>query len=242
MRSCNPFFWHIGLDLYRQGHTKDIAIMARGFGLGKKTGIIGISPTEEEAAILPTLQLKWTPSTMPLVKGKHCNTTPSCRFVAAVGNGGTLYKPQMIEKVEAADGEILYEFKPEAVGKLPVKYENLQVIQEAMKDVVRNRRGTAWRSFMSTMPVAGKTGTAQDPPNKSHAWFAGYTYANDPKKPDIAAAVIVENEGEGSEYAAPIFRALVDLYFKGGRNPFHWEVSIGVLPTPTSLVPTEPQQ
>jgi len=243
MRSCNPFFWHIGLDLFRQGHTKDISNMARGFGLGKKTGIIGISPSEEETGNITDPATEVDAVNNAIGQGQTLVTPLQvASFVAAVGNGGTLYKPQMIEKVEASDGEILYEFKPEAVGKLPVKYENLQVIQEAMKDVVRNRRGTAWRSFMSTMPVAGKTGTAQDPPNKSHAWFAGYTYANDPKKPDIAAAVIVENQGEGSEYAAPIFRALVDLYFKGGRNPFVWEVSIGVLPTPTSPVPTEPQQ
>ena len=242
MRSCNPFFWHIGLDLYRNNHAKDIANISRGFGLGQKTGVNGISPSEEESGNIVDPATEVDAVNNAIGQGQTLVTPIQvAAFVAAVGNGGTLYRPQLIEKVESASGEVLLQFKPEEVGKLPVKPENLLVIQEAMKSVVRDRRGTAWRSFMSTMPVAGKTGTAQDPPHVSHAWFAGYTYANDPKKADIAAAVIVENQGEGSEYAAPIFRALVDIYFKGGRVPFNWEVSIGVLPTPTSAVPVEPQ-
>jgi len=241
MRSCNPFFWHIGLDLYRQGHTKDIADMARGFGLGKPTGIVGI-PSAEEAGGQIVDPASEVDAVNNAIGQGQTQVTPLqvAAFAAAVGNGGTLYRPQIIEKVESPDGEVAYQFKPEKNGTLPVKAENLTIIQDAMVSVVANKRGTAWRSFFGTVPGAGKTGTAQDPPRTSHAWFAGYTFANKPDKPDIAAAVIVENQGEGSEYAAPIFRALLDLYFKGGRNPFHWETAIGVISTPTPAVPLEP--
>ena len=241
MRSCNPFFWHMGLDLYREGHTKDIAEMARGFGLGKPTGVVGITETEEESGQIVDPASEVDAVNNAIGQGQT-QVTPIqvAMFAAAVGNGGTLYRPQLVEKIVNENGEASYEFKPETIGKLPVKPENLKIIQDAMLEVTSNKRGTAWRSFIGTVPVAGKTGTAQDPPRTSHAWFAGYTMANNPKKPDIAAAVLVENQGEGAEYAAPIFRALVDLYFKGGRNPFYWESSIGVLATPTPEVPPAP--
>lgn len=238
MRSCNPFFWHMGLDLYRQGHTKDIAEMARGFGLAKPTGVIGISNTEEAAGRIVDPASEVDAVNNAIGQGQTMVTPIQVAvFTAAVGNGGTLYRPQIVEKIVNEKGEATYEFKPEVIGKLPVKPENLKIIQDAMLQVTANKRGTAWRSFIGTVPVHGKTGTAQDPPRDSHAWFAGYTAANNPKKPDIAAAVLVENQGEGSEYAAPIFRALVDLYFKNGRSPFYWETAVGVLATPTPLVP-----
>ena len=53
IRSCNPFFWHIGLDLYNRGMTTTVSSMAQGFGLGAKTGIEGI---EEEAGRIHWIQ------------------------------------------------------------------------------------------------------------------------------------------------------------------------------------------
>ena len=95
--------------------------------------------------------------------------------------------------------------------------------------VVSNPSGTAQFQFRNyPYKIAGKTGTAENPIGTSHAWFGGYTFENDPNLPDIAVAVILENAGEGSEMAAPLFRRAVSLYFSnlqntGGTMP--WEDS-----------------
>ena len=96
--------------------------------------------------------------------------------------------------------------------------------------------GTARHRVLNLeIPVAGKTGTAEDPAQGApHAWFAGYTEANRADKPDIAIVVMVENMGEGSEYAAPIFRRVVETYFLGRAYTLYpWESEFSDAPTPT---------
>ena len=111
-----------------------------------------------------------------------------------------------------------------------------------MISVIENRRGTAHRVFANfPIAIAGKTGTAQDPPRDPHAWFAGYTLEERTDKPDVAAVVVLENAGEGSEVAAPIFKGLMQLYFFGKRDPFPWEPLPGVWKTPPPEVTETPQ-
>jgi penicillin-binding protein 2 len=102
-------------------------------------------------------------------------------------------------------------FEPVAIGTLPVGAGNLGVIQAALHEVTANPAGTAYRAFEGlALPVAGKTGTAESGQEEPHAWFAGYAPA---ENPEIAIAVIVENSGEGSVFAAPLFRKVVETYF-----------------------------
>ena len=219
IRSCNPWFYHIGVELYRQGYNRAIADMARAFGLGSATGIGQIA---EDAGNIPDPQSENEAAQLAIGQGATLVTPLQvARFVAAVGNGGTLYKPSLIEQVALADGTPTYTFQPEKVGTLPISPENLKLIQEAMKGVAFSKKplGTA-RSVLASLPydLAGKTGTATTSEGRPHSWFGGYTDMPEGSKPDIAVAVIVENGGEGSEVGAPFFKRVLSLYYSDGES------------------------
>jgi penicillin-binding protein 2 len=235
MRSCNPFFWHIGLDLYNQGLTTAVSEMARGFGLSSPTGIVGM---DEAAGQIPDPTGVVDAVNMAIGQGDVLVTPVQvANFVAAIGNGGKIYRPQLVEKIATTEGKPSMQFKPEVLGKLPLKTETLDTLQQAMVGVIRNEkpRGTAWHVFTGLdVPIAGKTGTAQSAYGAPHAWFAGYTSAGRSDKPDIAGVVLVENVGEGSDYAAPVFRRIVELYFSGQPQKLYWwESSLNVPITST---------
>ncbi|MCJ7678167.1 MAG: hypothetical protein MUO35_10650, partial [Anaerolineales bacterium] len=242
-RSCNPWFWHIGLALFDRGFPTALPDMAKGFGLGQSTGIEigesqGLVPDPEWT--LANLGREWSAGdSVQLAIGQaSMGVTPLqvARFIAAVGNGGTLYQPQMVETIQTAEGVVSRQFAVVEKGRLPVSAENLAFIQQAMTQVVREPKGTAYRRFLGlNIDLAGKTGSATSGEGtESHAWFAGYTFRNEPEKPDIAVVVLAEYQGEGSEWAAPIFRRVVESYFFG--RPFTlypWESQIGLTRTPT---------
>jgi penicillin-binding protein 2 len=250
MRSCNPCFWHLGEVLYNQDPGR-IPNMAKGFGLGSATGIPGL---DESAGLVPDQEWKvksegtgWTcgDALNQAIGQGALQVTPLqvANFVAAIGNGGTLYRPQILLAIGPADGDPVFSFTPAARGSLPVQAVNLQAIQRAMRSVINDPKGTAYAKYFgirNTVKIAGKTGTAESGSEFPHSWFVAYTFNEAPNKPDLAVVVIAENAGEGSEYAARMARRVIEIFFLGRPSAVYpWESEYGVRGTDTPVATEE---
>jgi len=224
--SCDITFYQVALLL--NGIDQNLLPdYAHRYGLGQATGI----EIEENPGLMPDpawkLQTKgegWAPGdTVNLGIGQgELQVTPLqlAVMLAAVGNGGTLYRPQVVEMIAADPAHPDSTFQPAVIGQLPISADNLAVIQDSLAKVTSAEYGTAYLPFKGlSVSVAGKTGTAESGQALPHAWFVGYAPADDPQ---IAIAVVVENSGEGASYAAPLFRQVVEAFF-----------GIVVEPTPT---------
>ncbi len=224
--SCNVVFYEVGKRL----HLADPELLSTygtAFGLGGRTGL---QELPESRGLMPTPQWKqdtyfegWaTGDTVNLAIGQgFILVTPLqiARMMAAVANGGTLYRPYLVERIAPNASHPEHITAPQATGQLPLSTENLSILQEALLGVTSKPLGTAAHRFEGLdIPVAGKTGTAQAPRagDLPHAWFAGY-FPTD--APEIALVVLAENAGEGSTIAAPLFRQVVEAYYDYPLTP-----------------------
>lgn len=228
--SCNSCFYDAGFNI--DAHDPNLLPnTARQFGLGEQTGIAGVL---EVPGNIPDPEWKLQTQGEGWARGDAVNMAIGQGFVqvtplqivdilAAVGNGGTLYRPTLIDRIGAGGGAPEEPWPTEVRGELPLSAEHLAAIQDALWSVAHSDWGTAAHQFGGlSVPVAGKTGTAEDPPRNAHAWFAGYAPAAPYTRPngtvidspEIAVVVMVENAGEGSAVAAPIFRRIIELYYE----------------------------
>ncbi len=137
---------------------------------------------------------------------------------AAVANKGKLMKPQIWNRVIDQDGRTVKHLEPSQYSQA-VSAETAEQLTTAMEGVVSE--GTGTNAAIEGVQVAGKTGTAETPYNKScgggtdenQAWFIGFAPANDPK---IAIAASVECTTQfGNDVAAPIFAHVAESILNG---------------------------
>jgi penicillin-binding protein 2 len=132
-------------------------------------------------------------------------------YVSTIANGGTLYKPYLVDKVVAPDGRLILQNHPTVVRQLNIPPQVLDTIHQGMS-LVTQGPGTAAGVFAGfPVPVAAKTGTAQTAiKGADDSLFIAYAPANNPQ---VAAAAVVEHAGEGNAAAGPVVKAVLSAYF-----------------------------
>lgn len=227
VESCDTYYYQLGAKL---GVDK-IAKWARAFGLGEKTGI---ALDDERSGTIPDTAWKmkryrqpWFPGeTLSVAIGQgYVTVTPLqlANMMAAVANGGKLFQPRLVSKIESVDGATVREFGPELIRTIELKPDTLNRLHNALADVVKAGTGGMARSPL--IEVAGKTGTAQVVEmkgaylkteqlsrfNRDHAWFVSYAPV---QSPQIAVAVLVEHGGHGGDAAAPMAKKVFEKFIE----------------------------
>jgi penicillin-binding protein 2 len=224
--SCNPFFWQVGALMFR-ANPNTVADYARMLGLGAVTGLNTLGYPEVSGVIPQPSDI--TSALNNAIGQGNTNVTAMqmARLTSAIANGGTLYRPYIVEQVGGLDGtEVTQEFEPTVVSRLEVSPEALDVVRTGMCNVpIDEELGTAsYLFYRAPYSSCAKTGTAQTGAFAPHSWYVAYAPADNPQ---IAIAVVVSNSREGSEVAAPIIRRFLENYFNVGISDFpewwQWE-------------------
>ncbi|NLJ75718.1 MAG: penicillin-binding protein 2 [Peptococcaceae bacterium] len=139
----------------------------------------------------------------------HYSALQLANYIAAIANGGTLYKPYIVQRVVDFNGKVIMENEPVVLGQVDVSPENLAIVRQGMHEVTQPPDGTANGFFRGFPPVAAKTGTAEVFGHEPHALFVCYgPYDN----PDIAIVSILEFAGHGGAIAGPVAEDMMAVY------------------------------
>ncbi|MGQ9836618.1 MAG: penicillin-binding protein 2 [Cyanobacteriota bacterium] len=207
--SSDTFFYQIALGT-KLGPLQE---WSRRFGLGQPTGI-GLKG--EALGLVPDADWKQRHWHEPWYVGDTINMSIGQGFVkatplqmavvtAAVANGGWRVRPLLSQQVIPESPVPLRQ----SVG---LSAATLEVLQQGLRDVVVFGTGGNANLGPGFPPTAGKTGTAEDPPRRSHAWYVGYAPYD---QPELVVVVFLENSGGGGgARAAPVFREVMRAYFQ----------------------------
>jgi penicillin-binding protein 2 len=237
--SCNIYFWQlaqrIGMD--RMG------LVARAYGFGAPTGLglngdaAGRVPTKAWYEQRGKFMIGYTINGATGQGDVEVTVMQMAMAYAALANGGTLFVPQLVERVEAKSGRTVFAYDPKVSPKTPkidTSPEILDVLYRGMWKAVNEEGGTAFPYATSqVVEIAGKTGTAEVrtkkrkkkdkdqievkgwDPTRSHAWFAGWAPARDP---EIAIVVLIEHGGPGGKVAGPVAKAILEGWWTKVRG------------------------
>ena len=202
--SCNTAFANLGLDLGDDA----LRAQAEKFGFNQALSI----PMPVAKSVFPP-DLDQPSTAQSAIGQRDVRATPieMAMVSAAIGNGGTLMKPYLVDTIRSADLSVVSKTEP-SVLSTPVSAQTAAELTQMMVDVVADGTGKAAR--IPGVEVAGKTGTAETADGKApHAWFTAFAPASAPK---VAVAVLVEHGGSlgseatGGAVAAPIAKAVIE--------------------------------
>lgn len=232
-RSCNIYFWQlaqrIGMDR--------MAEVARAYGFGAPTGLglngdtSGRVPTKAWYEARGKFKIGYTINGATGQGDVEVSVMQVAIAYAALANGGTVYVPQIVERVESKAGRTVVAYEPKVTQQTGTPAEVLDVIHRGMWAAVNEPGGTAFEHGRSALvEISGKTGTAEVRtrkkdknvpevrgwhPTRSHAWFAGWAPARDP---EIAIVVLIEHGGPGGKVAAPVAKTIVEGWWTKVRR------------------------
>src|SRR5438128_615672 len=218
-QSCNIFFYEAGLKIGGAAIVK----YANTFGFGQPTAI---DLPGEKSGLLPKPQVargRQGGRTFP--PGETVNmsigqgtvlVTPMqiARFMAAVANGGVLWRPRLVQRVERPE-RVVWSDQGQVAGHVELSPVVWAFLRQSLWAVV-NDNGTGVAARIPGLDIAGKTGTAQmiakskAEKGQDHAWFAAFAPA---KAPEVVVVVLVERGGKGGQVAAPIARKILNAIF-----------------------------
>lgn len=188
----------------------------KAFGFGDRTG--ADLPAEDDGRLLPISRWNlFSDTSVPI--GHEVAVTPLqlVSAMAAIANGGTLYRPYAVARIVAADGTVLAAAGPHALRRVVGEKAARETI-EMLKAVVRE--GTGKKAQVPGIEVAGKTGTTQkiDPRTRQYTHekyissFVGFAPADEAK---VCVAVILD-EPQGAYYGGAVAAPVVGKIIQRG--------------------------
>ena len=206
--SCNYFFYEVGYRLSTnatQGYDAELGLnrlskYADMFGLSEKSGI---EIVENEPRVSDEL-----PVQSAIGQGTNSYTTVGlARYVNTVANRGTCYNLSLLDRRTDSKGNLLEDYTPQVRNKVNIQDSTWNAVHSGMRGVVENTN--AFKDI--TLPVAGKTGTAQEQTNRAnHALFLCFAPYD---APEISVATRIAF-GYTSAYAAELTRDVIKYYFE----------------------------
>lgn len=188
MNSCNPYMIHLALEL---GNSKFAEYQSL-FGFGKTTGID--LPGETTGIVYGDKMTTIDAACNSFGQTINVNMMQMISAYCSIINGGMLYQPHIVKRIESANGEVVKENKATLVRQT-VTMSTSKLLRRYLKNTVES--GTAKKVAVTGYSVAGKTGTAQKSPRSENKWlisFIGHAPADNPK---FAIYVIID-EPEGT--------------------------------------------
>ena len=136
----------------------------------------------------------------------------------AIGVGGRLLEPQVVERIVAPDGTTIVKQRPRLIRRA-VSRSTARSVAQMMRLAVE--RGTGTAAQIPGYSIGGKTGTGETGvPGSNTTWFIAFAGPDDESPAELAVAVVLQNQsGTGGETAAPIARAVMESILRSGENP-----------------------
>jgi penicillin-binding protein 2 len=151
---------------------------------------------------------------------------PGDSIIMSIGQGALQTSPLQVAVMFAVPASGGYRIRPHILRdnrrdpnqwrqSLNLRPTTVSVLRQGLRQVVTGGTGSAL-NVGGLPPMAGKSGTGEDPPRPHHTWFGAYAPAD---RPEIVVVAFAENSGGGgSSVAGPLVLPVMEAYFGKPQN------------------------